>query len=407
MIDDNKKSIYRKIIVINVVFLLFFVAFIYLFYNLFLLKNFISLERDQVIRNLNIIDSSLSTISNGQNIKLKDWSSWDDTYKFITDKNKAYINSNLTNDALTSLQINAMVFLNDKNDVVYSKYVDTNNSKDLPQSSLLSFVKNNSDYFSNINNGNTNIINLPEGEMIISVANILKSDNSGPSKGKIIFGSFVSDKVVQDITRVVGFPVILYPYNSFNESEDISIVKNNISKTNKYYLITNTNNRIDGYEVLYDIYDKPIFITEVQLPRDIYNQGKNIVYVFSIIVTLIMITFFIVLLFLINKFVLHRLIKLKDEVYHISDNNDFSRKIDEGEDDEIGDLILIINKMFEKIKISSEKELKFSELDKIANEKIKNRMEEINKLNKLMVGRELKMIELKKENAKLKEGKVN
>jgi len=407
MTDDNKKSIYSKIIITNVVFLLFFIIFIYLFYNLFLLKNFVSLERDQVIRNLNRVDSSLSTIANNQNIKLKDWSSWDDTYKFITDKNKAYIDSNLTNETLTSLRINAIVFLNDKNEIVYSKYVDIDNGKDLPQSNLVSFIKNNSDYITSVNSGNTNIIDLPEGEMVISVANILKSDNSGKPKGNIIFGSFIADKVVQDITKVVGFPVVIHPYSSYNESEDISIVKTNISKTNKYHLISNGNNTIDGYEVVYDIYDKPIFITEVQLPRDIYNQGKNIVYVFSIIVTLIMLTFFIVLLILIDKFVLHRLIKLKDEVYYISDNSDFSRKIEEGENDEIGDLIFIINKMFEKIKISHEKEIKFDESSKITNEKIKNRMEEIDKLNKLMVGRELKMIELKKENAKLKEGKVN
>ncbi|NVN97410.1 HAMP domain-containing protein [Candidatus Nomurabacteria bacterium] len=404
MIFFNKKtSIRNKIIFIILMSSIFFVFFVSIFSYNFLLKSFISLEDDQVIRNINRIEASFENISNNQSVKNQDWAYWDDTYAFINDKNKGYVESNLTNESVSSLKINLMVFVNSKDEVVYSKFIDLKNAEDLPQDEILSYIKSNIASMKNLNeNSINNFIDTKYGQMVISIKQILKSDQTGPSKGFLIFGSFIDQKIVDNLSRVVGFPVFMYPYHSYVEMNDVAIAKKNLSKTSKIFIYRMPDNTVHGFMQLYDINDNPISICKVELPRDIYNQGEKLLTTILIIIISFIFLINLIVLILLEKFFIRKLMKLEEDVNKISQSGDFSKNVEEGNQDEIGSLARVINDMFKNIRLSREKEKEFEEDNKISNEKIKSHIEETERLNKLMIGRELKMIALKKENMKLK-----
>lgn len=402
----KKLSIRNRLIIVFVFCLVIFSILIAIFSFEFLLRSFSKLERDQVINNINRTENSLENIINNQSTKLKDWAYWDDTYKFINDKNQKYIDSNLTNESLSSLEINTIIFVNSKDRVVYSKFIDIESGENLPQDNLLSYINSNINEIKNISGKDSinNIIKLQEGDMLISVNQILKSDQSGEPQGIMIFGSFITDKVVKKISRIVNLPVDLYKYDLPSGLSDIVLAKSNLTKNNNNFLYV-SKDLVYGYSLIFDIYDKPIDIIRVQLPRDIYKQGEKTMYILILVIIFFIVVLGIILLTFLEKFIIKRLINISNEVEKISDSHDFSLIIKDGIPDEIGELSSTMNKMFKKVKDFEENEDRIEEAEKIMTEKMKKHMDELDKLNRLMVGRELKMIELKKENSKLKEEK--
>ncbi|MDO8429759.1 MAG: HAMP domain-containing protein [bacterium] len=116
----------------------------------------------------------------------------------------------------------------------------------------------------------------------------------------------------------------------------------------------------------------------------------------------ILILFLVALLFFFNQFIAKPLIKLKEAATRIA-SLDFSSTttttITTGSGDEIGALGQAFNVMISKLKES------YSGLEKQVQSRtaqLEEKMAESEKMNDLMVGRELKMVELKKEIAELK-----
>jgi len=409
-IKKKNLSIKNKIIlIISICFVAFSIS-IYFFSANFLLKRFISLESDQVFRNLDRVEFFLENSGDSQSIKIKDWAFWDDTYKFINDNNKEYIKSNLTDETLLSLKINAIVFINNKNEIIYSKFLDLDSKNNIPSDNFISYLNTNLNYIKNLKQKGKsfNIIKIPEGNMMISTEDILKSDSTGPSRGTILFGTFINDSMIKDISEFTRFPVSTYSYDTTKSNTDngMFLAKSNLSQSNKYFSYIVSDKFVDGYSLIYDIYDKPINFVKVEIPRDIYNQGRNATYLLLMIETIFIFLLGIILIFLIKKFIINRLIKLENKLIEVGNSGNFEDAIIEDiYSDEIGSISSVINKMFSKIKESKNKEMELIKSENLVNENIKIRMEQIDKLNKLMIGRELKMIELKKENEKLKEEK--
>src|SRR5476649_826409 len=71
---------------------------------------YVKLEADNVKKDTARTVDALGSKVDQLAIKIPDWSSWDDTYKYIQDHNSAYIESNVQNSALQSLSINFMLF---------------------------------------------------------------------------------------------------------------------------------------------------------------------------------------------------------------------------------------------------------------------------------------------------------
>src|SRR5476651_1113909 len=68
-------------------------------------SEYIKLEADNVKKDTARTVDALGSRVDQLALKIPDWSSWDDTYQFITDHNHAYIESNLQNSALQNLTI--------------------------------------------------------------------------------------------------------------------------------------------------------------------------------------------------------------------------------------------------------------------------------------------------------------
>lgn len=404
MNDKRKKfSIRKKVTIAVLIFSLFFSLLISFFSIKVILKSYEVIEDGIVDINIKRVKFSIKYLIETQTVKLKDWSIWDDTYDFVKDKNSDYIEDNLQNLGLVNLNINFMIFMDDKGEIVYTKIIDLETGEDLDNDLISKFFKekNNLSFFSkDLNNMKSGIIDTPYGLSIISSSPILHNDGSGPRSGTLIFGNFLNDNTFEEMSNLIMYPISVFNYYG-DLPEDIIIARENFLEDDNYIEILSRND-IAGYFKLKDVQNEPVSIVKITITRDFYLQGLKSFSTFILISSLLFLLFALGSIYMLEAIILKKFSKLTNNIREIKVDSSFEKRVEVTGSDEFTDLSKSINEMMDKIKYLRDREKLSLEQEKKAVNDLKTHIERTEKLNKLMIKRELKMIELKKEIENLK-----
>jgi sensor domain CHASE-containing protein len=88
---------------------------------LVIMQGFLKLEQQYAEKNVMRARDVILDRINNLTIKSSDWAYWDDTYAFVDDGNKDFIQSNITFSAVTNLKLDFMIFANTARQVVFSR----------------------------------------------------------------------------------------------------------------------------------------------------------------------------------------------------------------------------------------------------------------------------------------------
>jgi HAMP domain-containing protein len=119
------------------------------------------------------------------------------------------------------------------------------------------------------------------------------------------------------------------------------------------------------------------------------------------IVSLMTVLFAIATAFLISIPIVRKISKLRNAASEVAKGN-FQVRLKDTSHDELGELATSFNQMTQKLQEVNEQNKKSTEELNNKSEELSQKMAETERINKLMMGRELKMIELKKEIEELK-----
>lgn len=145
-------------LLISVLTLLALVSIIYIASHLILMRSFADLEeRDvranvsRVVKALNVQLDAISTIASG-------YSMWDDTYRFVSERNQDFIDLNLMDTTFTDYQINTVLYLDNDLQIVFEKAVDLVSGTEIrfPQSFNLYLTPD------------SPVVDLPETESVVN-----------------------------------------------------------------------------------------------------------------------------------------------------------------------------------------------------------------------------------------------
>jgi signal transduction histidine kinase len=278
-----------------------------------------------------------------------DWATWDDTYKFIDDSNKDYIIANLYNEWFEKLNVNFMIFVNSSGGVVFAKAVNLQNMKEMPisQSTLKQLLPRHSIKEKNL----PGILLLPEGPLLITSMPILTSEAKGPSHGSLIEGRYLDAFEIEGLANVTHLSLTVQRFNDMQMPADFRAVRDSFSEDNQILVQPLSEQSIAGYTVLKDIYGNPALILRVDLPREIYNQGRVSANYFLVSLIIVGLIFGGISIWLIEKQVLSRLHRLNSDVTSIGVKQELSSRVMMDGKDELSSLADAINKMLEAIEI--------------------------------------------------------
>ena len=121
-------SITKKTLLVIVSMLSVIIILLFFCYRYFVLNDYLKLEEQYLTKNVeqstkilnNKIDSMLTTS--------EDWSSWDDTYNFISNGNQDYIDSNLVDENYTNLRLNFFALIDNNENIKYIGLYDLKNN---------------------------------------------------------------------------------------------------------------------------------------------------------------------------------------------------------------------------------------------------------------------------------------
>lgn len=369
------------------------------------LNNMDALEKKQFTLEIERVNELLNTNVKYISSKSSDWAIWDDSYKFVEDKNESFIKSNVSSPLVfENLHINFMAFVDNKGKVVFEKAYNLNSLEEAIVPKDVYNIFNNQKLTSQVNNstgGVSGIIVLSEGPAIISVRPILTSLGTGPSNGVIIFGRFIDDNFITEIKETTKQEKIKFYLTSDEKlpEDEKEILPKLIA--DGMLIKDSDNTKSEGWGMVNDIYNNPSIFYGLYKDRDLYTQALNGVQTLSMILGGATVIFISIVWLILGKLVLNPLKNVTNEINNIAKNKNFTSRLKIQGTDEFSLLASDINSMLINLEnLSIEGEMKTKDLaDKMSLIAEKNLSLESSKsaiLNILDDEKELQ-IELKKE----------
>ena len=322
-------------------------------------NNFSKLEKNTLESNLTRVNRSLSSYSSDMAKTVIDWSEWDDTYNYAADHNTNYEHSNLVTNTFATLKINLFAVIDNRGNPVSVLMYDLNKDEftDPPPVLVSDLIKNG---FINLNGyevTHSGIIDLPAGPMIVNTGPILTSDQQGPARGTLLFGRYLDEQLITEIAETTDLDLTIMPVH--NSALPQQVAQTLTGQNTSIFPVSSK--IIDGYLKITDIRGNTVSLVRVQMPRDIYQRGRDTIIAFVIGITIIAAGFLLVIIAFIERMVLKRLRMLTNAVVDAGKTGTFA--LDIGTDknrDEIYFLSLQISAMTRKL-TKSQAALKESE----------------------------------------------
>ena len=359
----SRIDISRKVLIITLLIFAVLTAAFTLTHNM-QLSNFLELEQTNTLQDVGKVRSTVSTQQGYLDYINQDWAYWDDTYKFIEDRNQNYTNVNLQNQTLAGIKVNVMLFVNNSGSLVYAKSVDiyTGKEKPIPEK-LLKMVEDGTLLSKSEEDKKSGFVLLEEDPMFISCHPILTTNYTGPVRGTLIFGKYFDDTVLNDFKDAASSSLLMYRVDREMPPDFQTKLENLSENPDRTIVEPLSEERVAGYFELRDISGKPALIMRADFPRELYLHGErtlNNMYFFLLLTGLMT---GVGVKFALDKLFISRLIGIDNFVTRVRSEKDLSKRLSLKDNDELYRLSREINGMLNEIDLA-EQELKAQEREK-------------------------------------------
>ena len=353
---------------------------LYFISQITLVRGFTELEEQHTRQN---VERALSALSNDLltlDAIVGDWASWDDTYDFIEDANDEYIESNLIDGTFTELRLNLMLFINSSGQIVFGKAFDLYNEEEITIPQSLSEYLSADDLLLHHPNTESNIsgiILLPEDPMLIASQPILTSEDEGPVRGTLIMGRYLDANEIEWLAEQTHLSLTVQRYDYSPMPPDFQAAIPSLSEEAPILIQPLDKQSIAGYALLKDIYEKPILLLRVDIPRDIYTQGQASVSYFILSLLAAGLVLGAAIMLLADRQVLSRLAHLSQSVTSIGTSGDLLARVSMTGKDELSNLGSTINGMLAALEEARHMLQEKNEQLDAQNEELQSQTEEL------------------------------
>ncbi len=345
---QHSLSLQKKLLITLVIVALGFILAQLLVINFFVYPSYVALERNKgktdIERCLNALGREIHYLDKFTH----DWSSWDDSYEFIVDGNKDYIDSNLQTSTFVDNEIHLIFYVGARGSVVWGKAVDLESEgtvqiKDFPEKTwpLYHHLLASDDRII------SGLFMSDCGPMLVASRPILHTDHTGPSHGRLIMGRLLNEdyiKVLQEQTQVKWTMTPMDQVSSELTSAEIELLQG--SEKLKFRVQSDA---LIVYTIYNDLREKPALLLRAEISREISQQGlKTVSYAFMGSILGVFSIFTLLMVFL-NRIIVRPVSILTRNVVTIRDSENLALLGRNESRDEIGVLHSEINHLIEKL----------------------------------------------------------
>jgi PAS domain S-box-containing protein len=328
------------------------------------LRSLERLERQQTARDVERAGRALQESIVELHLKTADWATWDDTWRYVVDRNPAYVTSNMTNETFVNMRIDAAAIADDEGRLVYTKQVDRDRGQEVPfrpslqkaLTELPSIVR-----FDTPTASRRGILMLPEGPVVVSSRPILTSDGHGPIRGTFVFARFLTDVEVRNLSQLTLIRVSLHAARDQDLTPGLRGALAALLGGDRVHVETLDDQTIAGYTLLKDVRGRPALVLRIDVPRNLYQRGLASMSVLLWSVPLIALVFGGLVLILVERQVLRRLAALGEQVAHMGRTGTTASPIVMEGSDELAGLARTLNESLAAVD-ATQRQVRDSEL---------------------------------------------
>ncbi|MCX7903676.1 MAG: EAL domain-containing protein [Caloramator sp.] len=363
------KTIVYSILIYFLLILLFQTFFIRPKFKLFMK----SLMVNEVQRNMNLLEKEMELLR----ISTRDYAVWDETYDFVTLKNKDYIEENYNALVLKNLGVSIVVILDNKGKFVYGITRNDQELKEEIDERILEAIISKQLYKENF----VGFLGLDRNIYFFAGEGIFKSDGTGKRQGIIVFGKNLDEVKLNTQLKYEFIHLCDLEKRDYEKIMELMKNSNKINLNQKEIFITKENNNL--YAAIYPIKDfmgNVISLYKIYISKDLENNIEKM----GIVIAFVVLVFGLFIVILLNfKFSL----LINNPIEQIIENiNVFTRKMENklnfnlyNRQDEISDLAKSIDILKADI---VEKQNKLENINKTLELKVKERTKELEIKNK-------------------------
>jgi len=343
-------SVRLKVILILSAIILFYIAAHYGIQQLVVFPSFVELERAEATKDMQRCVEAIRREIYHLDTFCYDWARWDDTYRFVVDGNKDYINANLVVETFTENNLNLIYVVNTNGKVVWGQVHDVKTEelmqirefppKMFPQDHPL--LKHD-----NVDGAIAGVFMTDKGPMLVSSRPIITSNGEGPIRGTLIMARFLNADAVRTLVEQTRVRFELWPLQGKSIPEEEQGIPSLIARGGPFLISEHDQYILHAYATFPDIRETPALLIRADIPRDITEKGMSSLRfaMFSILVSSLIVLLTIWLL--LEWTVLSRVGRLSTSVSEIGASGDLSARVSMRGKDEVSRLAANINRMLD------------------------------------------------------------
>jgi sensor domain CHASE-containing protein len=256
------------------------VTAIYILYSGFVMRDYTEIEHSQMQTNLKRVELAVESVQKQLLATTKDWAWWDDTHKFMIDKNEEFRESWFTLDSFKALNITHAAFFDLEQNVDFGVLVDFENETvtELSDKSEVtpSVIKEKFIKFSTSKEPTYGLVEIEGKILLVASAPIMDTARSKPSNGVLVLAMTAGEAFIRMLADQTQLNLVTIDLTkgavALTDSEYIDKLKGGQNQIVKIV----SDNAISGYSLLRDIEQKPLLVIRNDSSRPIYERsGEN------------------------------------------------------------------------------------------------------------------------------------
>lgn len=347
---------------------------------------FKQLEEEEVASHVHRAKNELVNQLERLNVFLWDWSSWDDTFDFAIDKNEAYRTSNLKRQTFIEQRLAAIIITDGVGRTVFGKAYNEDGSESEPLKKTLTALMAAPETLPAISTdgGRGGFIRINGKPYIFAIRPILTSEGQGRDIGYFLMARHISSQLIQSIADdlVLDMTIHLLPQASSDATVPFDAPGTELPR-----IEPESENVINGFISITDVFNDPVLIVQVSSDRRILHLGKSVSRLSAISMAVVILITGILIYLILQTRVLSRLERLNSQVQRIRTSGKTERVHISG-NDELTQLAYSVNRMLERLETD---QLKLNQAHSELEGKVAERTRELEQAN-----RELKSLDLAK-----------
>jgi sensor domain CHASE-containing protein len=300
------------------------------------MPNFAGLEHEEAQSAMRRIGYALDQTLDRLGLSAADWGNWEDTWRYIIERDPAYVRANATNIGLKQLQVNAIVLIDATGQFVMSKTLDLNSEQPL----AIDFVARGAlpadfPWRAHLRDGVIvhGFIRTDRGIMMIAGAPVLDGNGAGPQRGMVLFGRLLNQREIRRIGSQAQAALMMVPASAGLQPIEVS-------ETAQATVVLRP---------ITDVYGSTLAALRVDLPRLITQRGHAAIVYASLCLLAAAVGVLVLLVAVLNRVVLRPLALVTRHAVSIDDGDDLQARLHLRGDDEFARLARELDRMVERL----------------------------------------------------------